>query len=92
VEFIEYTRRGKIYLTYNLTHSSKLYTEIRSSAWYWIILILLVLRVQRRFKRQRNNLITVFLSTNLNTEETTTLRGGRLLAVGDLSAYQQTRL
>jgi hypothetical protein len=27
----------------------------------------------------------------LNTEETMTLRGGQQLAVGDLSAYQQTR-
>jgi hypothetical protein len=27
----------------------------------------------------------------LNTEETTTLRDGHLLAVGDLRAYQQTR-
>jgi hypothetical protein len=44
-------------------------------------------------KRQRSNLITLFSSEyKLNTEETTTLRGGHLLAVGDLSAYQQTRL
>jgi hypothetical protein len=41
---------------------SKLYTETQPTEWYWIILILFVLRVQRRFKNIKERSIHVIIT------------------------------
>jgi hypothetical protein len=59
-----------------------------------IFRVVLVLRVQRRFKNIKERIYLLYSHVNiykLNTEKTTTLRGGRLLAIGDRRVYQQTR-
>jgi hypothetical protein len=58
----------------------------------WTILIL---RCAKTAQKHQGKMYLRYSHVNLyklNTEKTTTLRGGYLLVIGDRRAYQQTRL